>query len=131
MQAKPHERLQPLLDRRRRVEEEKQHRCAQLARKRGESLQALNAAMNARRSCAERAPRVADLAYLDETIERRSNRAAETGPELDAARTELLAAARERRAIELLQERRRMAYEEEEARREEADLDEANARRPR
>ncbi len=85
MQAKPHERLQPLLDRRRRVEEEKQHRCAQLARKRGESLQALNAALNARRSCAERAPRVADLAYLDETIEQSfANRAAETGAELDA-----------------------------------------------
>lgn len=121
--------LQPLLDRRGRIEEEKQHRFDLQRRKSDDALregELLAAGLT------ERALRTSDagsLAVFDAAIAARQRRAADAESALEAAREELIAARRDRRAIEKLRDRRRRAFEEEEARREELEIDEANARR--
>ncbi|HEY6325284.1 MAG TPA: flagellar FliJ family protein [Candidatus Cybelea sp.] len=121
--------MQPLLDRRGRIEEEKQHRFDLQRRKSDDALregELLAAGLT------ERALRTSDagsLAVFDAAIAARQRRAADAESALEAAREELIAARRDRRAIEKLRDRRRRAFEEEEARREELEIDEANARR--
>jgi flagellar protein FliJ len=134
-------RLQPLLDRRKRVEEEKQGKCAACRRAVEESGRELARLDVAQRRTAKQLVEtaltrpVADVrlreAYL-RSVEaaihdvRRQRGEAETAWE--RAREELVSASRERRAIEKLKERRREAFEAERARREELELDESNAR---
>jgi flagellar export protein FliJ len=126
-----HFALQPLLDRRSRIEEEKQHRFdSQL----GERDAALCEEERLAAALAQRALRTSDagsLAVFDAAIAARRRRAARAEAALETARHELMAARRDRRAIEKLRDRRRRAFEEEEARREELEIDEANARRRR
>jgi flagellar FliJ protein len=134
--------LQPLLDERRRKEEEKQlaflrvkaardersrelDRLAGVVRARGRALH--ECAMTG--SAANLRLYDANLRYLECALQSHEKGGAETAAAFDRAAAELLDANRERRLIEKLKERRLQAFEREEARRDEVELDEANARR--
>jgi flagellar FliJ protein len=133
--------LQPLLDARRRKEEEKQRAFAGAKAARDENvreLERLSAALrigaHALHECAMTGSaaslRLHDshLRYLERTLQSCEKRSAESAPAFDRAASELYAANRERRLIEKLKERRLQEFEREEARRDERELDEANAR---
>lgn len=135
-------RLQPLLDRRQRLEEEKQRRFAACRRAADECAGELerlgHAWQQGLRQLVEsaRLGPAADLrlrdghlgaleaALVDERLRRSDLEAA-----CERAREELIFANRSRRVIQKLKERRARAFEAEETRREELELDEANARR--
>ena len=120
--------LQPLLDRRRHVEEEKRREYAARRREVDETLRENENLRAALRAVVEESPRVSDLAYIDAAIVAQQRRGAELEAALEHARNALILACRDRRAIEKLLERRRRAYEAERAHREELEIDEANAR---
>jgi flagellar export protein FliJ len=122
-------RLQPLLDRRRREEEEKLHRYARYERERDDALRAGDRLAAAFDRHAARASEAGTLAALDAGIAALRRRAAQAQSALAGARDDLIAARRARRAIEKLRERRLHAYESDEAKRDELEIDEANARR--
>ena len=120
--------LQPLLDRRTRVEREKRHRLMLLRR---EWQDAVRDGERLAAAFGERAVRTSDagsLALFDDAIAARRLRTARAQSALQAARRDMIAARRDRRVIERLREVRARAFEEEEARREERELQEANAR---
>jgi len=134
-------RLEPLLERRRRSEAESQREFALHQRALQESMQEVERLVQARRQCSSalvaeagfRAPRdlrLRDgyLAMVEAAIAQERRARATLEAALAKARADLIAASRERRVLEKLKERRRIAFESEEARREEAALDEANAR---
>jgi flagellar export protein FliJ len=129
MAGRFHFALQPLLDRRSRIEEEKQHRFALRRRERDAALRDRERIAAALTELALRRGDAGSLAVFEAAIAARQRRAAWAAAALEAARHELIAARRDRRAIEKLRDRRRTAFEEEEARREELEIDEANARR--
>jgi flagellar export protein FliJ len=133
--------LQPLLDARRRVEEEKQRAFARAKAARDENLRDLDRVAGALRigrralhECAMSGATAglrlydAHLCYLERTLQSHERSGAESAPAFDRAASELYAANRERHLIEKLRERRLQAFEREEARRDERELDEANAR---
>lgn len=135
-------RLQPLLDARKRLEAETQRNVASQRRAlegNHEELdrlaQAWRREMNGLTHSAGRSPaadlrlRAEHLSYLEGVLEAARRRRAALEVAYEQARQELIAASRERRVIEKLKERRRRAYEIESARREELELDDANARR--
>lgn len=124
-----HFALQPLLDRRSRIEEEKQHRFDLRRRERDATLREGEQLAAARTQRAMRTSDAGSLAVFDAAIAARQQRAEWADRALATACHELMAARRDRRAIEKLRDRRRHAFEEEEARREELEIDEANARR--
>jgi flagellar protein FliJ len=134
--------LEPLLDARKRAEDEK---CRNLAtchnslercrRERGRFVVAREACIAALYDAARMRP-AADLRILDrhlrylcaaETTTR--SQEAELAESLERARNELILANRERRVVEKIKARRRRVFEAEEARREELELDDGNARR--
>jgi len=134
--------LQPLLDERRRKEEEKQLAFLRVKAARDErsrELDRLAGAVRARgralHQCAMTGSTAnlrlydANLRYLECALQSHERGRAETAAAFDRAAGELLDANRERRLIEKLKERRLQAFEREEARRDEVELDEANARR--
>jgi flagellar FliJ protein len=126
MAARFHFGLQPLLDRRKRIEETKQQAYAARRReldKHADQMERLNAALA---SAATGSGPAAPLAYLDGAIRAQRRRIAELEAPLEDARQELIAASRDRRVIEKLLERRRRAFEALRARREERELDDAN-----
>jgi flagellar protein FliJ len=133
--------LQPLLDWRKRVEEEKQRDFAACRRAVDESARELDRLAAARWQCARqlaasarRRPaadlrlRDAHLRSLDVAIDDERRRRCDHEAALGRARAELITASRERRVIERLKERQWRLFEAEEARREELELDESNAR---
>ncbi|MFY9738991.1 MAG: flagellar export protein FliJ [Candidatus Cybelea sp.] len=132
--------LQALLDARRRKEEEKQRAFARVKGARDENLRDLGRLAGALRtggralhecvmsgSTASLRLYDAHLRYLERTLQAREQSSAESAPAFDRAASELYAANRERRLIEKLKERRLHAFERDEARRDERELDEANA----
>jgi flagellar FliJ protein len=134
--------LQPLLDERRRKEEEKQLAFVRVKAARDEHSRELDRLAGALRirgralhECAMTGSTAnlrlydANLRYLERARQSHERRSAESVPALDRAAAELLDANRERRLIEKLKERRLQEFEREEARRDELELDEANARR--
>ncbi len=129
MAARFHFVLQALLDRGSRIEEEKRHRFTLRRRELDDTVrdrERLAAAL------VERAVRTSDagsLAVFDVAVAARRRFAVWAEGELETARRELLAARRDRRVIERLRDRRLRAFEEEEARREELEIEEANALR--
>ena len=129
MAGRFHFALQPLLDRRGRIEQEKQHRFAVRRRERDGASRDRERIAAALIEFALQTGDAASLAVFDAALAGRQQRAARAGAALEAARQELIAARRDRRVIEKLRDRRRRAFEEEEARREELEIDEANARR--
>lgn len=127
--AQFHFRLQPLLDGRRRAEEQKLHRYAVRKRERDDALSARDRLVSALARRAVRSSEAGWLASLDAGVAAQQRRAADAQAALENARGELAAAARERSVLEKLRERRLRAHADEEARREELEIEEANARR--
>ncbi|MBV8344569.1 MAG: flagellar FliJ family protein [Candidatus Eremiobacteraeota bacterium] len=121
--------LDPLLDRHRRVEDEKRQRCARRRRERDDALRARDRLVSALAARAASRSDARSLAVLDARIAVQRRRLAEAESALGNAADELMTASRERRVIEKLRERRRREYEREEARRDELEIDEANALR--
>lgn len=141
MAERRHLRLQPLLDHRKRVEEEKQRLFAvrQSARDRSlRELEFLTAALHSPAHGLGEPARVlpafelhmldAHLRYLEGAIEVQGYHAAALQTALERAREELTAASCARRVIEKLEERWRRALDEERERREELELEDGNAR---
>ncbi len=135
-------RLAPLLDHRKRVEEEKQREFAacrravdecrreveRLGGQRRRSIEQLAGSARTQ-SAAELRLRDAHLRRVELAISDERRRQGELCVASERARDELIAASRERRVVEKLRERRLRAFEAEAARCEELELDEANARR--
>jgi flagellar export protein FliJ len=135
-------RLQALLDHRKRAEERKQREfasargaaraCAEEIERLGNARQrsAYRLATTARtRTPAELRLRDGYLRALDSAIVAEASRQAALDGVCERARDELLVARRARDVIERLKRRRHAAFELESARRDEQELDEANARR--
>jgi Flagellar FliJ protein len=110
--------LQPLLDRKVAIEGQCRQRVATA---RG-ALEAGRAALDGLMAAVVARP------YLDGAIAAQLRRIAELQGELERERQGLVAAARDRKVIEKLREGRRRAFDDDEARREELELEEANAR---
>ncbi|HEY6449156.1 MAG TPA: flagellar export protein FliJ [Candidatus Cybelea sp.] len=134
-------RLQPLLDRRKIVEEEKQGNFAACRRSVDDCARELARLGDTRRhflkqlvETALRCPtadillRHAHLRCVEVAIDDARHRHLEAEANLEGARQELISASRERRLLEKLKEHRRWAFEADQARREERELDESNAR---
>lgn len=134
--------LQPVLDDRRRREEEKQRNFGACRRALVESTSELERLIGERRRSirdvgawvyagrpADRRLRDAHLRCVEVAIYQERGRRTSREAACNQARDELLLARRELRAIETLIERRLRAFEAEEARRDELDVDEDNARR--
>ncbi len=131
--------LQPLLDERRRKEEEKQLafvRVKAACDERSHELDRLGGALRARgralHECAMTGSAAnlrlydAHLRYLERAIDSGERCHAQSASAFDRAAAELVEANRERRLTEKLKERRLAEFEREEARRDELELDEAN-----
>ena len=134
--------LQPVLDQRQRVEDEKRQIVAQRQRSLDEAereLKRLNEDFrqssdrlrNAHRELKAEDLRLhyAHLSFLDRTIVAQIQIVAERRVALDRARADLLAASKERKVVEKLKSRRHEAYVAEAARIEQNALDDSNARR--
>ncbi len=134
--------LQPVLDHRKRIEDEKQLVVAQRKRALDEAereLERLNeefrvhAAMlrdkHKKLETRELQSIYAHLQFLDRCIVAQIRIVAERRVALDRARAELLEASKEKKVVEKLKERRREAYVKEEQRVEQKELDDGNARR--
>ena len=134
--------LQPVLEHRKRIEDEK--RIVVAARQRAvdeaeRELARLNSEFHkhtlalstehVRYETRELQSAYAHLAFLDRCIVAQIRIVAERRVALDRARNELLAASREKKVVEKLKERRREAFVLEEQRIEQNELDDANARR--
>ena len=134
--------LQPVLEHRQRIEDEKQQVLAQ--RKRAldaaeTELQRLNAEFRASSNALREQHRSFDadtlrlhyahLQFLDRTIVEQIKIVAERRVALERARTDLLAASKDRKVVEKLKDRRRETYVAEESRIEQNELDDNNARR--
>jgi flagellar biosynthesis chaperone FliJ len=135
-------RLQPLLDERKRVERAKQHAFALAAQALEKSSRELDRLALALRSggyalhdCARYGSTAglrthdAHLRYLERLVASHEARNAESALALELAVQELHRANLGRRLVERLRERRLHEFEREEARRDELELQEANARR--
>ncbi len=133
--------LQPVLDHRKRIEDEKQLTLATRQRAWEESrreLDRLNDEFRANsRDLRERhnefdleelRVRYAHLQFLDRTIDAQIKAVAERQVALDRARNDLVAASKNRKVVDKLKERRKRAYSAEELRVEQIELDDGNAR---
>jgi flagellar FliJ protein len=133
--------LQPVLDQRERIEEQKQQVVAQrqrslddaerdLARLNAEFRQHSDIIRSNHRGLDAESLRMhyAHIQYLDRVILAQIRVVAERRVMLDRARNDLLRASRERKVVEKLKERRREAFVSEEMRIEQNELDDANAR---
>jgi flagellar FliJ protein len=134
--------LQPVLDHRKRIEDQKQLVVA--ARKRAlDEAQAELTRLNAEfRTYAQRLRKehgkletselqaiYAHLQFVDRCTVEQLKIVAERRVALDRAREELLAASKEKKVVEKLKERRKESFELEEERIEQKELDDGNARR--
>jgi flagellar protein FliJ len=134
--------LQPILDHRKRIEDEKQLIVAQRKRALDEAEHELSRLNDEFRRHAkllrdnhkkfdtrELQSIYAHLQFLDRCIVAQIRIVAERRLALDRARTELLAASKEKKVVEKLKERRREAFVLEGQRLEQKELDDGNARR--
>ena len=134
--------LQPVLDHRKRIEDEKQLVVAQRKRALDEAERELtrlndefrlHAAMlrdkHKKLETRELQSIYAHLQFLDRCIVAQIRIVAERRVALDRARAELLEASKEKKVVEKLKERRRETFVLEEQRVEQKELDDGNARR--
>jgi flagellar FliJ protein len=134
-------RLEPLLEHRKSMEEKKRRDYAACRRAEDESKGEIGALADAHlrsmkrlggaaftQSAADLRLRDAYLRSLQNAMNREWLRCEELDFACERARDDLVAASRERRVVEKLKERRLRAFLTEEARRDELELDEANAR---
>jgi flagellar export protein FliJ len=133
MPAKFRFALAPLLERRALIEQESRHRCAVRQHEHRGSLEEMTRLTGALRACTAQSsnPRAAYCSSLDAAIEAQGRRISDARASLEDARNDAIAARRDLRVVEALRARRRRSFEQEEARREEVELDEANARNRR
>jgi flagellar FliJ protein len=137
-----HFTLQPVLDQRQRIEDEKQMVVAQKRKALDEAereLRRLNEEFrvnadllrmkHAKLDIEELRVGYAHLQFLDRCIVAQIRVVAERRLALEKARKELLEASKERKAVEKLKERRRTAHETEAMRIEQIEIDDGNARR--
>ena len=135
-------RLQPVLDHRKRIEDQKQLVVAARARSLDEAereLARLNEEFRKHSAMLRDGHKkletrdlqciYAHLQFLDRCIVAQIRIVAERRVALDRARTELLEASKEKKIVEKLKERRREGYVLEEQRVEQKELDDGNARR--
>lgn len=133
--------LQPVLDYRKRIEDQKQQTMATRQRAWEEArreLDRLNDEFRANsRELRERHQefdveelrlRYAHLQFLDRTIDAQIKVLAERQVALDRARKDLIAASKNRKVVDKLKERRKLAFTAEELRVEQIELDDGNAR---
>ena len=133
--------LQPVLDYRKRIEDQKQQTMATRQRAWEEArreLDRLNDEFRANsRELRERHRefdveelrlRYAHLQFLDRTIDAQIKVLAERQVALDRARKDLIAASKNRKVVDKLKERRKLAFTAEELRVEQIELDDGNAR---
>ncbi|HVA33608.1 MAG TPA: flagellar export protein FliJ [Candidatus Baltobacteraceae bacterium] len=134
--------LQPVLEHRKRIEDEKQQVVAVRQRaydKAKRELDQLNEEFraNARElrlrhrefDVEELRLRYAHLQFLDRSIDAQIRVVAERQAALERARQDLVSASKSRKVVDKLKERRRLAYSIEELRVEQIELDDGNARR--
>ncbi|HVN69445.1 MAG TPA: flagellar export protein FliJ [Candidatus Binatia bacterium] len=124
--------LLPLLERRKRIEDERRRDLALCRRALDESDRSLEGLNAERVRCSHAADlrlRDAYLCRLDAEEASLRGRRRELHAAWEGARDALVAANREHRVVEKLHERRLRAFQIEAARREEAELDDADARR--
>jgi flagellar protein FliJ len=134
--------LQPVLDQRQRIEDEKQMVAAQKKRAVDEAekeLRRLNEEFrvnadilrinHAKLDSEELRLTYAHLQFLDRSIVAQIKVVAERRVAFEKARAELLVASKDRKAVEKLKERRREAHDTEAARVEQNEIDDGNARR--
>lgn len=119
--------LDPLLDRRARVEEERKQILAVRQRAYDDAVRELGRI--GRELAAGPHADHALLRFLSRAFETQTRMVTERRAAVECARRELIAAARERRVLEKLRERRARAFDAAQARLEELELEEANARR--
>lgn len=119
--------LEPLLERRARTEEERRQIFAIRQRAYDQAVRELSRI--GRELAAGPHADCALLRFLSRAIETQAGIVAQRRAAVECARHELIAAVRERRVLEKLRERRVRAFDAAQARREELELDEANARR--
>lgn len=133
--------LQPVLDYRKRIEDQKQQTLAVRQRAWDEARRELDRLNDDFRSNSrelrdrhrgfdveELRLRYAHLQFLDRTIDAQIKVLAERQVALDRARKDLIAASKNRKVVDKLKERRRSAYTAEELRVEQIELDDGNAR---
>jgi flagellar export protein FliJ len=135
--------LTPLLDWRSRIVTQKQRELAICRSAVDECVRELQRLSDTRRTCGDAlvasagSPardlqlRDAHIRAVEAAMAEQRRRRYELETECKRTRDELAIADRERRVIEKFEERARRAFESQEARREELELDEANARRHR
>jgi len=134
--------LQPVLDLRQRIEDEKQMIVAQKRRSLDDAeteLKRLNdefrqnadrlRSKHAELNTEELRVTYAHLQFLDRCTVAQIHVVAERRVALDKARAELLEASKDRKAVEKLKERRRTAHDTEAMRLEQNEIDDGNARR--
>ena len=134
--------LQPVLELRKRVEDEHQQTVAirrrahedakrELERLNDEFRRFAGSLRERHRELATEDLRLhyAHLQYLDRAIEAQLKLVAERAAALERARRDLVAASKDRKVVDKLKERRRIAFVAEEMRVEQIELDDANARR--
>lgn len=134
--------LQPVLDLRKRVEDQKQQAMAIRQRHYDDARRELNRLNDEFRAYSlelrsrhrqldaeELRAHYAHLQFLDRAIEAQIRVVAERQAALERARQELVAASKDRKVVDKLKERRRAAHEAEENRVEQIELDDGNARR--
>lgn len=133
--------LQPVLDYRKRIEDQKQQTLAVRQRAWDDARRELDRLNDQFRSNSrelrdrhrefdveELRLRYAHLQFLDRTIDAQIKVLAERQVALDRARKDLIAASKNRKVVDKLKERRRSAYTAEELRVEQIELDDGNAR---
>jgi flagellar FliJ protein len=133
--------LQPVLEHRKRIEDQKQQVLAARQRAWDEARRELDRLNDEFRANArelrvrhrefgveELRLRYAHLQFLDRTIDAQIKVLAERQVALDRARKDLVAASKNRKVVDKLKERRRVAYVAEELRIEQIELDDGNAR---
>lgn len=133
--------LQPVLDHRKRIEDQKQQSLATRQQAWEDARRELDRLNDEFRSNSrelrerhnafdveELRLRYAHLQFLDRMIDAQIKVVAERQVALDRARKELIAASKNRKVVDKLKERRKLAYTAEELRFEQIELDDGNAR---
>ena len=120
--------LQPLLELRRRIEEEQRQSYAARRREIDDNAREVRRLTTELRAALTGEFSVAQLACVDAAINARRCRSGALEADLAQAQAALVVASRDRRVIEKLLERRRRAFEAQRARREEEEIEEANRR---
>lgn len=133
--------LQPVLEHRKRLEDQKQQTMAMRQRAWDEAKRELDRLHEEFRAHArelrdrhgefdveELRARYAHLQFLDRTIDAQIKVLAERQVAMERARRDLVAASKERKVVDKLKERRRSAHTLEELRVEQIELDDGNAR---